>query len=77
MVFNLQSETAKAFIIALEGELKVAEQNKESYCIHDITRVISGGRVLLQGICSGTPPRKGAIIVPMSTPDEEKFGVKR
>ncbi len=70
MVFNLQLETAKAFVIALEGELKVAEQNKESYCFHDFTRVVSRGRVLLQGVCSGTPPRKGAMIVPISSPDE-------
>ncbi len=76
MIFNLQLETAKAFVIALEGELKVAEQNKESYYFHDITRVISGGRVLLQGICSGMPPRKGAIIVPISTPDENMLKVE-
>ena len=76
MVFNLQLETAKAFVIALEGELKVAEQNKESYCFHDITRVISRGRILLQGICSGMPPRKGAIIVPISTPDENMLKVE-
>ncbi|HWQ95870.1 MAG TPA: AAA domain-containing protein [Candidatus Methylomirabilis sp.] len=76
MVFNLQSEMAKAFVIALEGELKVAEQNKESYYFHEFTRVISGGRVLLKGICSGTPPRKGAMIVPMSTPDENMLKVE-
>jgi superfamily I DNA and/or RNA helicase len=76
LVFNLQLETAKAFVIALEGELKVAEQNKESYCFHDFTRVISGGHVLLKGICSGTPPRKGAMIVPISTPDENMLKVE-
>ncbi len=39
LIFNLQLETAKAFVIALEGELKVSEQNKESYSFHDITEV--------------------------------------
>jgi superfamily I DNA and/or RNA helicase len=76
LVFNLQLETAKAFVIALEGELKVAEQNKESYSFHDITRVVSGGCVVLQGICSGTPPRKGAMIVPISSPDENMLKVE-
>lgn len=70
MIFNLQLETAKAFVIALEGELKVAGQNTESYSLHDIIRVVSGGRVRMQGICSGTPPRKGAMIVPISSPGE-------
>ena len=76
MILNLQLETAKAFVIALEGELKVAEQNKESYSFHDITRVVSGGCVVLQGICSGTPPRKGAMIVPINSPDENMLKVE-
>jgi len=76
LILNLQLETAKAFVIALEGELKVADQNKESYSFHDITRVVSGGCVVLQGICSGTPPRKGAMIVPINSPDENMLKVE-
>jgi superfamily I DNA and/or RNA helicase len=70
LILNLQLETAKAFVIALEGELKVAEQNRERYCIKDFTRISSEGHVLFQGVCSGTQPRKGSFIVPVSCPDE-------
>lgn len=70
--FNLQQEMAKAFLIALEGELKITE-NKAKNEFHIInlikTRSNSNGRMLFEGtcLCTGTDthPRKNILIKPL------------
>ncbi|MGB8217348.1 MAG: AAA domain-containing protein [Candidatus Methanoperedens sp.] len=67
-MFDLQQEMAKAFLIALEGELKIAEHKANNqYHIINITKTISNGRILLQGTCTETdaPPRKGGLVKPL------------
>jgi superfamily I DNA and/or RNA helicase len=69
-MLNLQQEMAKAFLIALEGELKIAEHKANNqYHIINISKTPSNGRILLQGTCICTdtdaPPRKGGLIKPL------------
>lgn len=69
-MLDLQQEMAKAFLIALEGELKIAEHKANNrYHIINISKTPSNGRILLQGTCickdTDTPPRKGILIKPL------------
>lgn len=65
-MFDLQQEMAKAFLIALEGELKIAEDKANSqYHITNITKTISNGRILLKGLCADAAPKKASFIKPL------------
>ncbi len=69
----IQQELAKAFLIALEGELRVAEnRNNNQFHIKNISRSISCGKVCFQGKCNAdNRPRKGILIKPVFSFDTD------
>lgn len=65
-MFPLQSEIAKAFEIALEGEKKYIESTRARYIINDLIPSASDGKFMLRGTCSSSVPKKGSMISPLN-----------
>nr|WAI02784.1 MAG: AAA domain-containing protein [Candidatus Methanoperedens sp.] len=59
-------EIAKAFEIALEGEKRYIESTKVRYIINNLIRSVSNDKFILQGICSGSIPKKGSMVSPLN-----------
>lgn len=68
-MFNLQAEMAKAFIIALEGEMKFVETTQTRYVITDFITSVSCNKFIFKGTYQGTPPRKWSLISPVNDGD--------
>jgi superfamily I DNA and/or RNA helicase len=69
----IQQELAKAFLIALEGELRIAEnRNNNQFRITNIAKFISNGKVYFLGKCAvDNRPRKGSLIKPVFSFDTD------
>jgi Cdc6-like AAA superfamily ATPase len=59
-------EISKAFEIALDGEKRYIESTKSRYIINNLIRSVSNSKFILQGICSGSVPKKGSMVSPLN-----------
>lgn len=66
---NLQAEIAKAFVMALGGEMRAIQAARASYIITDITRNVLNGKFIFQGICQGRSPETGSMLSPLNNED--------
>ena len=56
-IFDIQLETAKMFVVALSGELRVLEQTRKMvYTFKNISKIVVNGHIVL-GVCAMAQPQ--------------------